>query len=112
MLTALDHSAHVASVVYLDAELPFVSEDAVPGVTAYRESLKQLLKDRETRQLLHEQIIHKVDDAGKTFRILVLKTNMTIPYTSVFLQLGCKYWPDMAERKLGTTMNNSTKPQE
>jgi D-ribose pyranose/furanose isomerase RbsD len=112
VLETLDHSAHVAPVAYLDAELSFVPEDAAPGVSAYRESLKQVLKNRETRRLLHEQIINKVADAGKTFHILVFKTNMTIPYTSVFLQLGCKYWPDKPEQQLRKAMSSNTRPQE
>ena len=30
---------------------------------------------------------------------------MTIPYTSVFIQLNCKYWSDAAEARLRAKMN-------
>jgi len=32
----------------------------------------------------HEQIISRLDEAGQTFRVLIIKTDMTLPYTSVF----------------------------
>ena len=42
--------------------------------------------------------------AGKTFHVLLLKTNHTQPYTSVFLQLECGYWSPKAEKELRTAM--------
>ena len=36
------------------------------------------------RVLPHEEIISKLDRAGEMFRVLVIKTNMRIPYTSCF----------------------------
>jgi len=41
-----------------------------------------------------------IDDAGKTFRVLFIKTNTTIPYTSVFLRLDCGYMTDEIESKI------------
>ncbi len=41
---------------------------------------------------------------GKTFHILVLKTRMTIPYTSVFIRLECGYWSADAEKRLRAAM--------
>jgi hypothetical protein len=74
-------------------------------VTAYREGIKTALKGRAITSLPHEQIIAKVDDIGKTFHIVVLKTTMTVPYTSVFLQLNCKYWSDDAEAQMRKAMS-------
>jgi hypothetical protein len=34
----------------------------------------------------------------------VLKTRMTIPYTSVFLRLDCGYWSDEQEKRLREKM--------
>jgi hypothetical protein len=50
-----------------------------------------------------------VDEVGKTFHIVVLKTTMTVPYTSVFLQLNCKYWSDDAEAQLRKAMSAGAK---
>jgi len=32
--------------------------------------------------------------------VLVIKTDMTIPYTSVFFELDCGYWDSDAEKRL------------
>ena len=108
VLNTIDSSIHVRPIVYMDAELPFVTEKDAPGVTAYREKIKATLGGRTITSLPHEQIIAKVDEVGKTFRIVVLKTTMTVPYTSVFLQLNCKYWSDDAEAQMRKAMSVST----
>jgi RbsD / FucU transport protein family len=105
VLAAIDSSIQVRPIVYMDAELPYVTEKDAPGVTAYRAGVKSVLGGRTITSLPHEQIIAKVDEVGKTFRILVLKTTMTVPYTSVFLQLNCKYWSDDAEAQLRKAMS-------
>jgi hypothetical protein len=104
VLRAVDKSIHVRPVVYMDAELPFVQENDAPGVEEYRRKInrkiKEVLGQRAVHSVPHEKIIQRVDEEGKAFRILVLKTNLAIPYTSVFLQLNCKYWGDDAEARL------------
>jgi D-ribose pyranose/furanose isomerase RbsD len=104
VLSAIDKSIHVRPIVYMDAELPYVPDEEAPGVNAYREELKSVLAGKKITSLPHEQIIAKVDEVGKTFHIVVLKTTMTVPYTSVFLQLNCKYWSDDAEAQMRKAM--------
>ncbi len=104
VLQDLAGAKHVRPIIFTDAELPYIDEQDAPGVTAYRADLKQILGDRPVNSLLHEQIIAKLDQAGQTFHVLIIKTNMTIPYTSVFLQLNCKYWSDDAEQRLRAKM--------
>jgi D-ribose pyranose/furanose isomerase RbsD len=105
VLGAIDASIHVRPIVYMDAELPFVTEKDAPGVTTYRERVKATLGGRAITSLPHEQIIAKVDEVGKTFHVVILKTTMTVPYTSVFLQLNCKYWSDEAEAQMRKAMS-------
>jgi hypothetical protein len=50
--------------------------------------------------LPHEDIIGKLDKAGKTFKVLIIKTPLAIPYTSLFLELDCGYWGPESEMKL------------
>ena len=111
VLTAIDHSIQVRPNILTDSELPLISDADAPGVAAYREQLGELLRDYPVQSLRHEKIISKVDEAGKTFRVLVLKTNMTIPYTSVFIQLDCKYWNADQERNLRSMIGNPTRRQ-
>ena len=105
--TVLDKVAqakHVRPAIFADAELKAVPESEAKGVTAYREALTKLLGKLEAQSLPHEEIIGKLDEAGKTFHILVLKTRMTIPYTSVFIRLECGYWSTDQEKRLREVM--------
>ncbi len=104
VLEQLSKAKHVRPVIFTDAELKLVPEGDAKGVTAYREALASLLGKSGSQSLPHEQIISKLDEAGKTFHILVLKTRLTIPYTSVFLRLDCGYWDDDAEKRLREKM--------
>ena len=104
VLQDLAGEKHVRPIVYMDAELPHVDEQDAPGVTVYRTQMADILGSRPVTSLLHEQIIGKLDQAGQTFHVLIIKTNLTIPYTSVFLQLNCKYWSDDAEQRLRAKM--------
>ena len=96
----LARSRHVRPKVMLDAELPAVGEADAPGITRYRAALAQALAGRDVQSLPHEQIIAKLDAAGATFRVLVLKTTLALPYTSVFIELDCGYWSAEAEQRL------------
>ena len=107
VLDEIDRSIQVRPVVLMDAELPFISDAEAPGVAQYRIKIDELLKGLPVRSMPHEKIISTIDEAGKTFHVLVLKTNMTIPYTSVFLRLDCKYWSAEQERNLRSLMQTS-----
>jgi L-fucose mutarotase/ribose pyranase (RbsD/FucU family) len=110
--TVLDELAkhnHVRPKIYLDAELPFVPEKRAPAIDKYRDGLKKLLADHKVESLPHERIIDKLDKAGEKFKVLILKTNLTLPYTSVFIELDCGYWSDEAEKELRKAMADAEK---
>jgi hypothetical protein len=104
VLAAISGSRHVRPIVYTDQELKFLEDKDAPGISAYRSQLARLLQNRTVNSLPHEQIIAKLDQVGQTFRVLIVKTNFTLPYTSVFLQLDCAYWSADAERRLRAAM--------
>ncbi len=108
VLATLRASQHVKPTVYTDQELKFVEERDAPGISAYRSRLSNLLEGFTSRVLPHEEIILKLDRAGQTFRVMVMKTNMTIPYTSVFFELDCAYWNNDAENRLRSAMRNGS----
>jgi hypothetical protein len=101
---SLSASKHVRPNVYIDRELAFVGDTVAPGASDYRAQLRALLRDQQVTLLPHEEIIKKLDEAGQTFKILLIKTTMTIPYTSVFLQLDCAYWSAESEQALRAAM--------
>lgn len=105
VLDAIGKSIQVRPVITMDAELPFLNDEDAPGVSEYRTKIGELLDGLDVQSLRHDKIISDIDEAGKTFHILVLKTNMTIPYTSVFIRLDCKYWGDDAEKRLRERMS-------
>ena len=43
VLQSIGHSRQVRPVVFMDAELPFVTEQQAPGVTQYRSEIKAVL---------------------------------------------------------------------
>ena len=109
VLHEVSETKHVRPVVFTDAELKAVPEDDASGVTYYRDSLNHFLEEfndgkLELHSLPHEEIISKLDDAGRTFHVLVLKSTLTIPYTSVFIRLDCGYWTDEQEKRLREKM--------
>ncbi len=110
MLSTIDRSIHVRPVIQMDAELPFVPEDDAPGVSAYRAEIADLLRAYPIESLPHDRVIANIEEASRHFNILVLKTTMTVPYTSVFIRLDCKYWSAAAEKRLRARMPAATPP--
>lgn len=104
VLDAVNASRHVRANIYLDQELQFVAEKDAPGVTRYRSLLDDLLKNANKATMLHEQIIAKLDQVSQVFRVLIIKSELTIPYTTIFFELGCAYWPADAEQRMREAM--------
>ncbi|MGA2672812.1 MAG: hypothetical protein ABSE99_06245 [Terracidiphilus sp.] len=100
VLGAIGGSIHVRPLLSMDAELPFVAEEDAPGISAYRAQIAALLHGVPIESLPHDKLIATIGEAGSQFHVLVLKTKMTLPYTSVFIRLDCKYWSADAERRM------------
>ncbi len=105
VLKAIDRSRHIRPKIYLDKELSFVTEDLAAGIDACRSRLDGLLAGREATPVLHEELIARLDQAGRTFRILMIKTNLDLPYTSVFMELDCGYWSPENEARMREKMD-------
>jgi hypothetical protein len=104
VLKAVASSKHLRPKVYLDKELDFLIEEMAPGIEACRAKIKERLAGLDVRPVLHEELIARMDQTAKTFKILMIKTDLTLPYTSVFLDLDCGYWPAEAEARLREAM--------
>jgi D-ribose pyranose/furanose isomerase RbsD len=107
VLKELARTRHVKPVIYTDAEMKHVAETNAPGISAYRDGLARVLTQQPVQVLPHEQIIAKLDEAGKTFKVLLIKTPLTKPYTSVFFQLECGYWNAESEKQLRDAMEEA-----
>ena len=106
VLADISTSNHVRAIAHTDKELNFLDDSQAPGVSAYRQQLFALLPGAHTNSQPHEDIIHNLDVVSKTFRVLIIKTNIAVPYTSVFLQLDCAYWTSKAEQQLRARMGH------
>jgi RbsD / FucU transport protein family len=100
VIDAIESAKHIRAKIHLDDEQRFVYESDAPGVVSYRQELEFLLAGTHVSYLPHEDIIRKLDKSAQTFRILILKTELAIPYTSVFFELDCGYWSPEAEERL------------
>ena len=106
VLAAIVSCTHIRPNVYADRELAFVSDSDAPGVLSYCRKLETVLLGVSINYLPHEQIIRKLDRSAQLFRILLIKTSMSIPYTSIFFELDCCYWSAEAEQRLRQAMSD------
>jgi hypothetical protein len=104
VLKAVDGAKHIRPKVWLDKELAFVPEELAPGADEARRRLDEALKGRGAMPVLHEDLIARLDQAGKTFKIVMVKTTLAVPYTTVFLELDCGYWGPADEAKMREKM--------
>ncbi len=100
VLEAVDKAPHVNGTIFLDQELSFVPEEHAKGIGNYRVSLEKVMAGRPVQHLPHMDIIRKLDASSELFNVLILKTDLTLPYTSVFIELGAGYWNEEAETEL------------
>ena len=101
---AISSTRHVRATVFLDKELQFIDEHDYPGVSELRSQISTTFPNTQVSSIPHAEAMSKVDDAGKTFRILFIKTTATIPYTSVYLRLDCGYMNEELDRKISAAM--------
>jgi len=104
VFTKLEQSGHVKPVIYQDKELGYITEAQAKGVKQFVTRSKSIFGSSKVQTLLHDSVFKKLDLESKLFKVLVIKTNETIPYTSVFLQLDCAYWNGEKEKQLRLNM--------
>ena len=98
-------STHVRANIFVDKEMAFVPEKDAKGIENYRTELGKIIDKKDLKTQLHEEIIKELDNSAKLFDVLIIKTNLSIPYTSVLFQLDCGYWNAEAEKNLRTNLN-------
>lgn len=87
----IDDAPHVFAHIYNDMELNFIPEKDAPGIDSVREAIKRICGD-ESQSVMHEKLISRLDEAGRLFNVVIIKTPLTIPYTTTFFELDCEYW--------------------
>lgn len=94
----IDSAQHVFAHVYHDRELDFIDEADMPGVDALRKEMASIC-GKEAQAVPHEQLLERMDSAARLYNIVIIKTPLTMAYTSTFFELDCAYWnAEKAER--------------
>lgn len=96
----LDSAPHVFPHIYLDSEQHALSEELAPGWDEYRKQVDAALPAQKVQYVDHEQLIRRLDEAAQLFQVVIIKTHLTLPYTSVFFELDCRYWDAEREAKI------------
>lgn len=100
-------ATHVDANIFVDKEMAYVAEENAKGITDYRNNLNKVLDGKPVKTMLHEDIIRELDASAKLFNVLIIKTDLAIPYTSVFFQLECGYWNGASEGELRDALKDS-----
>lgn len=88
----IENSHHVYAHTYQDKELTFLTEDICPGIDSLKADMDKILSRSGVTRIDHEELIAKLDNVSNLFEVVIIKTNLTKPYTSTFFELDCKYW--------------------
>ena len=96
---------HVFAHVYNDKELEYITEEMVPGIGELRSGIRSICGP-EAQSVMHEELISRLDEAGKLFSVLIIKTPQTIPYTTTFFELDCAYWDASRQAALDDLVNH------
>ena len=91
---------HVFAHVYLDGEQQAMSEQLASGWDAYRKGLSQALGQNDVSYVPHEELIRRLDEVSQLYQVIIIKTNLTIPYSSAFFELDCAYWDADREKAI------------
>ena len=109
---AISSSRHVRANVFLDQELHFIQEYDYPGVADIRNAIASTFDQTMLSSIPHAQVLSDIHEVGKTFRILLIKTNTTIPYTSVYLRLDCGYMSDEVDHQIRSSVASAGRSED
>lgn len=100
VLRSIEQTEHVRPRIYLAREIRSIENDYAPGVDELRKQIGNSLHSNETTELDHQALLTLMEDANRSFDVLVIRTNTAIPYSSVFMELQPGYWDADSEQHL------------
>ncbi|MFR9504086.1 MAG: hypothetical protein SNH73_06530 [Rikenellaceae bacterium] len=99
VMESIDSATHIKPVVYTDKELSALESFGWKEAEMVKK-IEKALMGRSVQSILHDDIFTKLDAASKLFNVVVIKTESTVAYSSVFIELDCGYWTAEKESKL------------
>ncbi len=100
VISALEQTENVRPQIYLPRELRSLENDFAPGIDELRKRLQVSLHGHETTELEQQSLLTLLEDANRSFDVLVIRTTTALPYSSVFLELKPGYWDVDSETRL------------
>ena len=100
VLDLLEIEGAVVPRIWVSHELSAVPENRAPGVTEHRRELEKLLLGRFHYEVNSRVIDMQIAQAAKDFRILYIRTNTRLPYSSIAIELDSGYWSSDAEAEV------------
>jgi len=100
VLNALEQTENVRPQIYVPRELRSVENDFAPGIDEHRKRLQGTLHGHETTELDQQSLLTLLEDANRSFDVLVIRTTTALPYSSVFIELQPGYWDADSETRL------------
>ncbi len=103
VLNQIDSASHIKPIIYTDKEFTYLSALGEKEA-AMVETMNKIFEGRDIESILHDDIFTKLDAASKLFNVCVIKTESTVAYSSVFVELDCGYWTAEKEAQLRDSM--------
>lgn len=112
IISTIEVTQHVKPQFYLARELPAVKNNRAPGITEFRKELKTALGGHKPTELDEATLNRLLQGTSSSYAVLVIKTQTSLPYSAVFIELDSGYWDGEAERELRQQLNDksSSKP--
>ena len=99
----IDKAHHIRPLIYQDKELSFLSDKDAAGIDALKKDMNALLGSQVV-PVPHEELITRLGEVSNMFNVIIIKSNLTIPYTSTFFELDCAYWSSSSQQALEERM--------
>jgi len=104
VISGIKAADHIKPIIYRDSELEFVKPLAGAKADQLIKATQAILKGTAVNTMLHDSVFKQLDREAGLFKVLVIKTNETVPYSSTFIKLDCGYWDAAKEAELRKQM--------
>lgn len=104
VLDLLEMQAALTPRIWVCNELNALTENLAPGIGDYRKEVNSLLSGRFCYRLDERIISMQLAAAAKEFRVLYIKTNTKLPYSSIAIELDSGYWSADEETEIRSRM--------
>ena len=92
VLNVLEQTENLRPKVYVPRELRSVENDFAPGIDELRKAIKSSTRGHELTELDQQSLLTLVEDANRSFDVLVIRTPTALPYSSIFIEIQPGYW--------------------